>query len=70
MRLKCLAGAYAGQMRDYSFTTGLAAIRSGTAARVLDTPIQPIPVSAIPIAPVQAPKKKPTAIASGHHRRM
>lgn len=34
MRLRCLAGAYAGQIRDYGVHAGLGALRSGTAERV------------------------------------
>lgn len=44
MRLKTLAGAYAGQVRDYSTVTGLAALRSGTAVR-LEGEIAPPPAS-------------------------
>lgn len=53
MRLRALAGAYAGQIRDYSTPVGLAALRSGTAepvdavpARSVATPPVPTPVSA------------------------
>lgn len=37
MRLRTLAGAYAGQIRDYGAVAGLAALRSGT-AESLDAP--------------------------------
>ncbi len=34
MWLRALAGAYAGEVRDYRTDVGLKALRSGTAARV------------------------------------
>jgi hypothetical protein len=36
MRLRTTAGGYAGQIRDYSPVAGMAALRSGTAARLED----------------------------------
>lgn len=36
MRLQCLAGAYAGQVREYGAVAGLAALKVGTAARIGD----------------------------------
>lgn len=36
MWLRTLAGAYAGQIRDYSIVAGLAALRTGMAARVVE----------------------------------
>jgi hypothetical protein len=55
MRLRTLAGAYAGQVRDYSTATGLAALRTGMAERV-DAPPSVVRTHA---AAVSAPK--PTA---------
>ena len=34
MQLRCLAGRYAGELRDYSTVAGLAALRTGTARRL------------------------------------
>lgn len=36
MLLRCLVGAYAGQVRNYSTVVGLAALRTGAAARLQD----------------------------------
>lgn len=53
MRLKCLAGAYAGQELDYSTVTGLAALRSGMAERLDQPAVTPTTktVTAAPAAP-------------------
>ncbi len=61
MRLRCLAGAYAGQEREYSVIAGLAALKNGTAARIGE-PCQVAPVAAIPVAPLA---KAPKASGSG-----
>jgi hypothetical protein len=48
MRLRTLAGAYAGQIREYGIVTGLAALRSGTAEpidRPAATIVRPVPVA-------------------------
>ena len=37
MWLRATAGAYAGQIRDYAYTAGVAALATGSAVRV-DTP--------------------------------
>lgn len=59
MRLRTVAGAYAGQIRDYSTAVGFAALRSGTAA-LIDEPTDPVrtvPVAAR-AASGQAPETK------------
>lgn len=45
MRLRCLAGRYAGQILDYSTAVGLAALRTGMAAP-LEAPAPSAPVPA------------------------
>lgn len=60
MRLRCLAGAYAGQIRDYSTPVGLAALRSGTAAPLEAAVPAPKKVVAVvtPPATVGADKRR------------
>lgn len=36
MRLRTTAGAYAGEIREYPYAAGMAALRSGTAERLTD----------------------------------
>jgi hypothetical protein len=59
MRLRTVAGAYAGQIRDYDYLAGQAALRTGTAER-LDA-VRPETVQAPPVRPVppsQGPQAK------------
>jgi len=73
MWLRALAGAYAGEVRDYRTDVGLRALRSGTAERVVDaiaetvTPLAPRPVAAaaplitaaaLPIVPEKSRKRQ------------
>lgn len=59
MRLRCLAGAYAGQFREYGVIAGLAALKAGTAARDGDTGPVAAPVAAVAAVPV-TPAAPPT----------
>ena len=54
MWLRTLAGAYAGQIRDYSMDAGFKALRSGTAERIA----APSPPVAVASAPVTVEKKR------------
>jgi hypothetical protein len=56
MRLKCLAGAYAGQVRDYSTVAGLAALRTGMAAALVD---RPAVAARTPTRTIKAPPRSP-----------
>lgn len=61
MRLQCLAGAYAGQVREYGPIAGLAALKVGTAARIGDVgPVRSIPVSA-PVSAAKVATQGPTS---------
>lgn len=62
MWLRALAGAYAGQIRDYRMDVGMMALRSGTAER-LDTPAL---IERITVAPVveQVVERKPQGRAA------
>lgn len=42
MRLRTLAGAHAGQIRDYPYAVGMSALRTGMAERVDEVPQQPL----------------------------
>lgn len=60
MRLRALAGAYAGQIRDYSTPVGLAALRSGTAEPLDAMPARPVATSPV-LAPVSGDSKPKAA---------
>jgi hypothetical protein len=55
MWLRATAGAYAGQIREYGTATGLAALRTGTAERVIES----APVVVMPQSPVTAQSTAP-----------
>ena len=58
MRLRATAGAYAGHVREYSFSAGQAALQTGTAER-LDPIVAPATAVVIaPPVPVQADATK------------
>jgi len=64
MRLRTLAGAYAGQVRDYDPVAGLAALRSGTAEaldRVSRVAVQAVPVKAAGLGSKKAKRSETTA---------
>jgi hypothetical protein len=55
MRLRCLAGRYAGQIQDYSPFAGMSALRTGMAERLTEARPMAIPVTAAAgAAPVAA----------------
>jgi len=56
MRLRTLAGAYAGEVRNYSLTAARAALRTGTAER-LEGDLPP-PAPFVPTVRVKKPTKK------------
>lgn len=57
MRLRSLVGPYAGQVRDYSTTVGLAALRSGTAVRLDDQPVRAVAGAVQTVGPAPEAKK-------------
>jgi hypothetical protein len=63
MQLRCLAGRYAGQTRTYATAVGLAALRSGTAARLGAEAIAPHGAAAGP--PNDAAPVRPGASGAG-----
>ncbi len=77
MWLRALAGAYAGQVRDFRTDVGLKALRSGTAERV-DAPIvvaplvaeiEPVTPSAVAAIGVPVLTIAPVVIVGGKKRR-
>ncbi len=73
MWLRALAGAYAGEVRDFRTDVGLKALRSGTAERVPEAqtvtppliaeiapPVSPIVVALAPVVIVGGKKRKRT----------
>lgn len=59
MRLRCLAGGYAGQVLTYSHLAGVAALRSGTAVRLDQTPPARTTQPAAAVRPVQSKSVRP-----------
>lgn len=55
MYLRTLAGAYAGQIRDYGRVAGPAALRSGTAERIDDPPARAMPEPERPVVAAVQP---------------
>ena len=62
MWLRALAGAYAGEVRDFRTDVGLKALRSGTAERVDEAQILTPPLVA-EIAPIAVPIPDPIVVA-------
>lgn len=58
MRLRTLAGRYAGEIRDYHTPVGLNALRSGTAARVEDPPPRQVSTAREAAKPVLTGKRR------------
>lgn len=64
MRLRTLAGAYAGQVRDYSTEVGCKALRSGTAERVIEAgPLTPPARTVLAIGSIHAAAQMTQAAA-------
>ena len=66
MRLKTVAGAYAGEIRDYTFSAAQAALSTGTAVPLADEPLPPrlrafdAPTPAVPHGPTVPSRMKRT----------
>lgn len=67
MRLRCLAGAYAGQIQDYGSVAGLSALRAGTAERLIDEAPAP-PVVLDPTPAVAVTTQAPVGATKGHKK--